>query len=202
MPPPTVFIVKNLSRVSDEKAAEEVFGYKSLSHMTMRIALTLMTCLMASALVATPGARAVLVQPRAAVSCNFLSEMITKLQAGSYDEEAVAADVQRMIDRKPCVMFSLSSCPFCTQTKEILDGMGVMYTCLDLDTAEVENGMPMKAELAKIIGRTSLPAVFAGGKFLGGCNDGGLGGVATLKKSGELATLLQASGAYSPTQRI
>ena len=62
--------------------------------------------------------------------------------------------------------------------------------------------MAMKAELAEIIGRTSLPAVFAGGKFLGGCNDGGLGGVATLNKSGQLSSLLQQAGALVPTQRI
>jgi len=137
----------------------------------------------------------------AAPSMNFLSQMVTKLQAGQYDEAEVRANVQRMIDRKPCVMFSLSSCPFCTETKATLSNMGVMYTCLDLD--EEEGGMAMKAELANILdGRTSLPAVFAGGKFLGGCNDGGLGGVTTLKKSGELANLLQAAGALSPTQRI
>jgi len=98
-------------------------------------------------------------------------------------------------------MFSLSSCPFCKETKSLLSNMGVMYTCLDLD--EEEGGMAMKAELANILdGRTSLPAVFAGGKFLGGCNDGGLGGVVTLNKNGELAPLLQSSGALSPTQRI
>ena len=63
--------------------------------------------------------------------------------------------------------------------------------------------MAMKAELANILdGRTSLPAVFAGGEFLGGCNDGGLGGVSTLLKRGELAPLLQKAGSLTPTQRI
>ena len=31
---------------------------------------------------------------------NFFSQMVTKLQAGSYDEVEVRANVQRMIDRK------------------------------------------------------------------------------------------------------
>ena len=79
--------------------------------------------------------------------------------------------------------------------------MGVMYTRLELD--EEEGGYAMKAELAEILGgRTSLPAVFAGGEFLGGCNDGGLGGVMTLQKSGELPALLQKSGALVGGQRI
>ena len=62
--------------------------------------------------------------------------------------------------------------------------------------------MAMKAELIAITGRTSVPAVYAGGKFLGGCNDGGLGGVATLRDQGKLADLLVASGAMNAVQRI
>ena len=30
-----------------------------------------------------------------------------------------------------------------------------------------------------------MPAVFAGGEFIGGCNDGGMGGVVTLDKQGK-----------------
>ena len=97
-------------------------------------------------------------------------------------------------------MYSLSSCPFCKEAKGILSGMGAVYTIVEVDVDE--GGMAKKAELGGIIGRTSLPAVFAGGNFLGGCNDGGLGGIATLHKKGELAPLLIKSGALSATQRI
>ena len=45
---------------------------------------------------------------------------------------------------------------------------------------EEEGGMAIKAELAGLIGRTSMPAVFVGGEFVGGCNDGGMGGVKSL----------------------
>ena len=67
---------------------------------------------------------------------------------------------------------------------------------------EIENGMAFRAELADVTGRTSMPAVFAAGQFLGGCNDGGEGGIATLKANGRLEELLSAAGAWSPTQRI
>ena len=40
-------------------------------------------------------------------------------------------------------------------------------------------------------GRTSVPAVFVGGEFVGGCNDGGLGGVVPLEQRGQLRPLLQ-----------
>ena len=56
-------------------------------------------------------------------------------------------------------------------------------------------GYPLRAELAEKTGRTSVPALYVGGNFVGGCNDGGMGGVLTLDKSGELKTLLVEAGA-------
>ena len=51
---------------------------------------------------------------------------VAKLQAGSYDEEAVKAALERQIKNRPCVMYSFTTCPFCKQTKEVLDRMGAM----------------------------------------------------------------------------
>lgn len=59
---------------------------------------------------------------------------------------------------------------------------------------EVEEGYALRAELAQKIGRTSVPAVFVKGEFVGGCNDGGMGGVLTLDRSGELKPMLQKAG--------
>lgn len=123
-----------------------------------------------------------------------------KLMAGQYDAEAVRSEIENNIARKPCVMYSTSTCPFCQKAREVLDGLGTMYTVVDLD--EEENGMAIKAELAGIIGRTSVPAVFVGGEFVGGCNDGGLGGVMTLQRDGKLEPLLIQSGAVSASKRI
>lgn len=49
-----------------------------------------------------------------------------------------------------------------------------------------KEGYALRYELAKMTGRTSVPAVFVGGEFVGGCNDGGLGGVMTLESQGKL----------------
>lgn len=57
------------------------------------------------------------------------------------------------------------------------------------------DGYPLRAELAEKTGRTSVPALYVGGNFVGGCNDGGMGGVLTLDKSGELKPLLVEAGA-------
>lgn len=125
---------------------------------------------------------------------------LIKLQAGSYDQAAVKAKLDNQIKRKPCVMYSLSTCPFCAKAKDQLSSMGTMYTVIELD--EEEEGMAMKAELAGITGQTSCPQVFAGGQFLGGCNDGGIGGILPLAKSGKLENILIQAGALSKTQRI
>ena len=112
-----------------------------------------------------------------APSMNFFDDMkkgLTKLQAGSYDEAAVKAKVEQQIRTKPCVMYSLSTCPFCAKAKSALTAMGAMYSVVELD--DEDDGMAMKAELAGITGQTSCPQVFIGGKFIGGCNDGGMGG--------------------------
>ena len=63
---------------------------------------------------------------------------VAKLQAGSYDEEAVRSALERQIKSRPCVMYSFTTCPFCKQTKEALDRLGAMYTVVELD--EVDGG--------------------------------------------------------------
>ena len=140
---------------------------------------------------------------RAHVSMNFFSDAmagIAKLQAGSYDEAEMKARVENEIKRKPCVMYATSSCPFCAEAKSALTAMGAVYTVHDFD--EDEEGMAMKAELIKITEQTSVPQVFVGGQFVGGCNDGGMGGVLPLKKSGKLEELLIASGSLVKGARI
>ena len=131
-------------------------------------------------------------QPQMLDFLDGLKKGVAKLQAGSYDQEAVKAALERQIKTRPCVMYSFTDCPFCKQTKETLDRLGAMYTIVDLN--EAEGGMATRAELAEKIGRTSMPAVFAGGEFIGGCNDGGMGGVVTLDKQGKLKPLLQKAG--------
>ena len=60
---------------------------------------------------------------------------------------------------------------------------------------EIDGGYALRAELAELTGRTSVPALYIGGEFVGGCNDGGLGGVMTLERDGRLKPMLAAAGA-------
>ena len=61
------------------------------------------------------------------------------------------------------------------KAKQVLDGYGCKYRVVELN--EVEGGYALRAELAELTGRTSVPALYVGGQYIGGCNDGGMGGV-------------------------
>lgn len=145
--------------------------------------------------VRAPVARRVAQQPQMLDLFGSISQGITKLQAGDYDEAAVKAALERQIANRPCIMYSTTTCPFCKKTTDVLDKLGAMYTNIELDV--VEEGNAKRAELANIVGRTSVPAVFIGGTYVGGCNDGGLGGVLTLHERGELAPMLTKAGALA-----
>jgi len=46
--------------------------------------------------------------------------------------------------------------------------------------------------MADIVGRTSVPAIWIGGEFVGGCNDGPMGGLNNLNQSNKLDDMLKA----------
>ena len=92
-----------------------------------------------------------------------LQQGLAKVMAGSYDEAEVKGLIERQIKMKPCIMYSMSTCPFCSKAKEAITSMGSLYTVVELD--EEDNGMAIKAELAGITGQTSVPQVFIGGRL-------------------------------------
>ena len=84
-------------------------------------------------------------------------------------------------------------CPYCIKAKKVLDDMGAKYTVVELDTDM--DGKAIRAEMADLLGRTSVPAIWIGQEFVGGCNDGPMGGVVKLQESGQLKVLLKGVGA-------
>ncbi len=71
------------------------------------------------------------------------------------------------------------------------------FKVLELDV--MEDGNAYRAEMAELIGRTSVPAIWIKGVFIGGCNDGGVDnkGIVGLENSGELDKLLRDAGAIA-----
>jgi glutaredoxin 3 len=120
---------------------------------------------------------------------------LAKLQAGDYDARATKAELDALIADNAVVVFSFTTCPFCIKAKQLLNAQGARYTAVELDVLPA--GYALRAEIAEMTGRTSVPAIFIGGTFVGGCNDGGLGGVMTLNNQNRLRPMLEAARALS-----
>lgn len=96
--------------------------------------------------------------------------------------------MQAQIENEPVVMFSSPTCPYCVRAKGVLGSYTTNVTVVELTGAQ-------RRLLPQLTGRTSVPAVFIGGVYAGGANDGGLGGIVTLHERGELESLLREAGA-------
>lgn len=118
---------------------------------------------------------------------------LVKSLAGPYDSAAIRQKIDTYVEDNPVLMFSFTTCPFCIQAKSILDAKGAKYTVVELDVDA--DGKAIRAEMGDMLGRTSVPAVWIEKKFIGGCNDGPMGGVNGLEKEGKLDGLLKAAGA-------
>jgi glutaredoxin 3 len=75
-------------------------------------------------------------------------------------------------------MLSFKSCPFCISAREILAEKGVTYKDIMIDGTP--DSAPLRVELMKQFGQTSVPAIWVDQQFIGGCNNGGLGGLKPL----------------------
>lgn len=75
----------------------------------------------------------------------------------------------------------------------MLDAKSAKYTVLECDVDS--DGKALRAEMGELVGRTSVPAIWIGGDFVGGCNDGPMGGLVKLNDEGKLDGMLQSVGA-------
>eukprot|EP00536_Pseudo-nitzschia_multiseries_P005095 jgi/Psemu1/303111/fgenesh1_kg.92_\ len=117
-------------------------------------------------------------------------QFVADIVAGDdYDVEQVNARIDNFVSDNPVAMFSFTTCPFCRRAKDLLDEKGVPYEVIELDELEGNAGNEIRANLGRKTGRTSVPSIFIGGNYIGGCNDGP--GLLPLEKSGELDVLLQ-----------
>ncbi len=101
------------------------------------------------------------------------------------------AFVQRVIsDREhPVVMFSLEWCEFCWAVRRMFAKHGIAYRSVDLDSVEYQAGDQGGKIRAALTARTTfgtIPQIFVGGEFLGGCTD-----VFDAYKQGRLQELLE-----------
>eukprot|EP00438_Fugacium_kawagutii_P011356 Skav212534 [mRNA] locus=scaffold1851:125995:129973:+ [translate_table: standard] len=93
------------------------------------------------------------------------------------------ASVDELVNNNDMVVFSSSYCPFCKQALAALKDAGF--------SPLVVEDFDKKALAAKCGGSTSVPKVFVKQNFIGGCNDGGMGGTLPLLKNGKIKELME-----------
>jgi cysteine synthase A len=97
--------------------------------------------------------------------------------------ESVISDRQR-----PVTMFALEWCEFCWSVRRMFAKHGIAYRSVDLDSVEYQRegrGGKVRTALSARTSFNTIPQIFVGGEFLGGCTD-----VFDAYKKGRLQELL------------
>ncbi len=80
-------------------------------------------------------------------------------------------------------IYSSDYCPYCSRAKALLQQRGVT----DFEEIVVDGKPDVRAQMARLAGRTSVPQIFIGDTHVGGCDD-----LHALDRNGHLLPLLQA----------
>ncbi|KAJ9454585.1 Glutaredoxin-C2 [Diplonema papillatum] len=83
------------------------------------------------------------------------------------------------------LVFSKTSCPYCSQVKQVFSQLGVQPAVVELDV--VQNGSRIQAELHSLTQQRTVPNVFIGEMHVGGASD-----TIRLYQDGELTRLIDA----------
>ncbi|GAA6005918.1 glutaredoxin [Rhodotorula paludigena] len=84
---------------------------------------------------------------------------------------------------KRTVVFSKSYCPYCRRAKQLLKDANEDFDVYELD--EFDEGADWQNALAEKTGQRTVPSIWIGGQFIGGCSD-----LEAHQRSGKLKQLL------------
>jgi len=93
---------------------------------------------------------------------------------------------------EPVVLFALEWCEFCWSVRKLFQKLGIRYRSIDLDSVEYQReqrGQKIRAALTARTAVQTIPQIFIGGEFVGGCTD-----LFDAWKKGTAQTLLRQSG--------
>ena len=76
--------------------------------------------------------------------------------------------------REPVVLFALEWCEFCWSLRRLFARLGIPFRSIDLDSVDYQRddlGGRIRTALAARTGVKTIPQLFVGGEFVGGCTD-------------------------------
>eukprot|EP00873_Tetraselmis_striata_P020961 jgi/Tetstr1/441225/TSEL_029481.t1 len=122
---------------------------------------------------------------------SILRNNLAMASAGRRPLVCMAGGMEDMITEKnnanPVMVYSKTYCPFCMEVKSLFSKLGVDATVVELDS--LADGNEVQGALSSVSGSSTVPQVFIGGEFLGGCDD-----TMSAHRSGKLMTMLEGAG--------
>ena len=125
------------------------------------------------------------------------------VEAADALDEAATREVDALLrdPDRPVVLFAYEWCEFCASVRKVFSEYGIAYTSIDLDSVayqQGDRGSKMYEVLKRRTGSATLPQIFIGGDFEGGCTD-----VFDSLRSGQLHARLKKHGVtIDPSVRI
>jgi cysteine synthase A len=107
-------------------------------------------------------------------------------EALHFIEETIASRAE------PVTLFALEWCEFCWSVRRFCDRFGIAYRPINLDSTDYQKddwGGSIRAALRQKTGSITIPQIFVGREFVGGCTE-----LFDAWKSGALQKLLDANG--------
>merc|ERR1719181_444271 len=126
--------------------------------------------------------------------------------AGPYDREAAAVEIDTLVASAPVVIFTWEVSPFSKKALQWLEVAGFSDDSALLKNVVLDKpwseGNPLRAELGRRTGKTSVPSVWINGEYCGGFDDGPseeAPGLMKLAFTGQLQEKLESAKAAATT---
>mmetsp|Transcript_20713 Transcript_20713/g.57508 ORF Transcript_20713/g.57508 Transcript_20713/m.57508 type:complete len:169 (+) Transcript_20713:206-712(+) len=109
-------------------------------------------------------------------TCNgsrmFLTQRVAAAGGSRRSMVCMASSMVDLVKAKnsenPIIVYSKTTCPFCMEVKNLFKNIGVEPTVVEID--QLEDGPDVQAALMDVSGSRTVPQIFIGGNFVGGCD--------------------------------
>jgi cysteine synthase A len=128
----------------------------------------------------------------APVVCQMPAAAVSRPQPAVEIDPEATEFVEQIVRDEPVVVFALEWCEFSWAVRKLFTKLRIAYRSVDLDSValqERELGVKIRAALKERIGSPTIPQVFIGGSYIGGCTE-----LFTAMADGSMQQRLEAAG--------